>query len=232
MLNHFLHMASLRALLLLLCSAPTLVSAQQSSQLAPAKQPDAIVLTQAADAAARPIPAQARAAGTTAEAVPRTEAERQLLSTYKLRAGDVISLRVFGEEDFTRDKTRLNDAGSVSLPFLGEVPVLGKTVSEVQDIVTSGLKGKYLVNPRVTIWIEEYRPFFVNGMVERPGGYPFQPGLNVRKAVSLAGGFKERASLNKIFVIREGDPSQNPQKVDVNTIVGPGDSITVEESFF
>ena len=69
-------------------------------------------------------------------------------------------------------------------------------------------------------------------MVERPGGYPFQPGLNVRKAVSLAGGFKERASLNKVFVVREGDPAQKPQKVDVNAEIGPGDTITVEESFF
>jgi polysaccharide export outer membrane protein len=45
----------------------------------------------------------------------------------------------------------------------------------------------------VTIAIEEYRNFYVNGMVEKPGGYPFAPGLTVRKAISIAGGFKERA---------------------------------------
>lgn len=177
-------------------------------------------------------PSQAKApagAGDPAKISPSTSA---LLSTYQLRAGDVISIRVFGEEDFTREKIRLNDAGSVSFPFLGEVAVLGKTVGELQENLTSRLKGKYLVNPRVNVWIEEYRPFFVNGMVERPGGYPFQPGLNVRKAVSLAGGFKERASLNKIFVTREGDPAQKAQKVDVNTEVRPGDTITIEESFF
>ena len=61
------------------------------------------------------------------------------------------------------------------------------------------------MNPQVSVFVEEYRPFFINGMVEKPGGYPYQPGLNIRKAVSLAGGFKERASLNKIFVVREGD---------------------------
>ena len=151
--------------------------------------------------------AQAKAPTTsTAELPARAPAESALLSTYQLKAGDVISIRVFGEDDFTREKIRLNDAGSVSMPFLGEVPVLGKTVGELQENLTKGLKGKYLVNPRITMWIEEYRPFFVNDMVERPGRYPFQPGLNVRKAVSLAGGFKERASLNKIFVTREGDP--------------------------
>lgn len=178
-------------------------------------------------------PSQARVAGAPdAPVAPRTAADAALISTYKLRAGDVISIRVFGEDDFTRDKVRLNDAGSLSFPFLGELPVLGRTVGEVQEALTTRLRGKYLVNPRVNVWIEEYRPIFVNGMVEKPGGYPFQPGLNVRKAVSLAGGFKERASLNKIFVVREGDPAQKPQKVDVTAEIGPGDTITVEESFF
>lgn len=176
---------------------------------------------------------QAKAgAGPGVDLESKPPAERAMISTYKLRAGDVISIRVFGEDDFTRDKVRLNDAGSLSFPFLGEVPILGRTLGELQETLTTRLKGKYLVNPRVTVWIEEYRPFFVNGMVERPGGYPFQPGLNVRKAVSLAGGFKERASLNKIFITREGDAAQKPQKVDVNADIGPGDTITVEESFF
>jgi polysaccharide export outer membrane protein len=58
------------------------------------------------------------------------------------------------------------------------------------------------------------------------------PGLTVRKAVSLAGGFKERASREKIFVIREEDRTQTPRKVDLNAAVNPGDIITVEESFF
>ena len=60
----------------------------------------------------------------------------------------------------------------------------------------------------------------------------FQPGLTVRKAVSLAGGFKERASKEKIFVIREEDKTQTPVKVDQSALVHPGDIITVEESFF
>jgi polysaccharide biosynthesis/export protein VpsN len=154
------------------------------------------------------------------------------MSSYRLGAGDVISIRVFGEDDFTREKIRLTDAGSVSFPVLGEIAVLGRTVGEIEKLITDRLKGRILVNPRVTVWVEEYRPFFVNGMVERPGAYPFQPGLNVRKAVSIAGGFKERASLSKIFVVRENDSGKSPFKVDVNAEIGPGDTITVEESFF
>ena len=163
---------------------------------------------------------------------PRAADTLGALSTYRLNSGDVISIRVFGEDDFTREKVRLTDAGTVSFPILGEIPMLGRTVGEIETLLTERLKGRYLVNPRVSVWIDEYRSFFVNGMVERPGAYPFQPGLNIRKAVSIAGGFKERASVDKIFIVRDKDAAHRPVKVDLNAEVAPGDTITVEESFF
>lgn len=163
---------------------------------------------------------------------PQAAIRVSALSSYKLAAGDVISIRVLGEDEFSREKIRLTDAGTISFPAIGEIKVLGRTVGDLEAIIVAGLKGRILVNPKVSVQIDEYRPFYVNGMVDKPGGYPFQPGLTVRKAVSLAGGFKERASPNKIFVIREDDPSQKAQKVDLNTFIGPGDILTIEESFF
>jgi polysaccharide export outer membrane protein len=155
-----------------------------------------------------------------------------LLSNYKLAAGDVITIRVFGEDDLSREKIRLSDAGTIPYPVLGEVQALGLTIGEIEKSITAGLTGRYLVNPRVSITIEEYRPFYINGMVERPGGYPFQPGLTVLKASSLAGGFKERASFSKISIIREGDTTSRPQKAEINSPVNPGDTVFIEESFF
>ena len=154
------------------------------------------------------------------------------LSSYKLGSGDMISVRVLGEEDLKREKVRLSDAGTLSFPVLGEIKVKGMTVGALEDYITKGLKGRYLLNPQVTVAIEEYRNFFVNGMVEKPGGYPFSPGLTVRKAISIAGGFKERASREKINVIRDDDPKQTPRKVDLSTAILPGDILTIEESFF
>lgn len=154
------------------------------------------------------------------------------LSTYKLGAGDLISVRVMGEEDLKRERVRLSDAGTLSFPVLGEIKVKGMTVGGLEDYITKGLKGRYLLNPQVTVAIEEYRNYFVNGMVEKPGGYPFAPGLTVRKAITLAGGFKERASREKINIIRDDDPKQIPRKVDLNAAVFPGDILTIEESFF
>ena len=110
--------------------------------------------------------------------------------------------------------------------------MLGKRVAELEALIADGLRGKYLLNPVVSVTIEEYRPFFMNGQVEKSGAYPFVPGLTIRKAISLAGGFKERASKEKIFVIRDDDRSQTSKRVSQDEVVHPGDIITIEESFF
>lgn len=169
--------------------------------------------------------------GPTAEDISEEAAAPATSEPYRLSTGDVISIRVLGEDDLTRDKIRLGDSGALTLPF-GYIDARGMTVGELQQAITNGLRGRFLVNPRVAVTIDEYRPFFIQGQVERPGGYPYQPGLNVRKAVSLAGGFKERASPTKIFVVREKDKTNRPARVTVNSAVAPGDTIIVEESFF
>jgi polysaccharide biosynthesis/export protein VpsN len=163
-----------------------------------------------------------------ADAPPKTDT----MSRYLLATGDVISITVFGEDDLKREKIRLTDAGTISYPVLGEIQVRGKTIGELEKLLTEGLRGSYLVNPRVSVTIDEYRPYFINGQVSNNGSFPYQPGLTVRKAVSIAGGFKERASMNKIFIVRDGDPTNTQVKVDLNAPVQPGDIITVGESFF
>lgn len=153
------------------------------------------------------------------------------LSEYRLGSGDQIRIQVYGEEDLTIEAL-LSDAGTVSFPFLGELKVLGITLGRLEELITAGLKPDYLVNPIVSVSVVEYRHFYITGEVEKPGGFPFQPGLTINKAISLAGGMTDRASENKMFVIRDNDSTQTPQKVQLNTPVMPGDIITIEQSFF
>jgi polysaccharide export outer membrane protein len=151
---------------------------------------------------------------------------------YRLGTGDVISIRIYGgEEEIRLERIRLDHSGAVSLPF-GQFQALGRTTQEVEGAITQNVQGRLLRNPRVWVNIDEYRPFFVEGQVGRPGAYPYQPGLNVRKAVTIAGGLKERASLKKIYVFRERDGGSNRVRVDLNARVAPGDTVIVEESFF
>jgi|TARA_B110000116_G_scaffold246842_1_gene238862 protein involved in polysaccharide export with SLBB domain len=153
------------------------------------------------------------------------------LSDYRLGSGDRIKLQVYGEEEMTVE-TLLSDAGTISYPFLGELRILGMTVGQLESKVISGLKPDYFVEPQVTVTILEYRQFFINGEVEKPGGYAFQPGLSIRKAVSLAGGFTERASKKLVMVISDGDGDKEEREEKLNSPVAPGDIITVEQSFF
>ena len=171
---------------------------------------------------------QARPAATAPSSAPPAG----VVSNYRLATGDVVSIRVFGEEDLSREKIRLTDAGTVFYPVLGEIQVLGKTVGEIEKQIADGLRGRYLVNPSVTVSIDNYRQYYVTGQVWTPGGYSYQPGLTVAKAVALAGGFKERASQSKMFVIRDADPKKARERVELSTAIFPGDVLTIEESFF
>ncbi len=151
--------------------------------------------------------------------------------TYKLGPGDQILINVFGEEDLSMD-FRLNDTGTLNYPFLGELTVEGLSVTELEHLITRGLKGPYLVNPDVTVSIKEYRPFYLHGEVRQPGGIPYQPGLTLEKAIALGGGFTERASKKKITVICGSDTNPIAKPIKLNDLVHAGDVITVPQSFF
>ncbi len=162
---------------------------------------------------------------------------------YRLGAGDLIHISVYDEPDLSIE-VRIGLSGNVSFPLLGDIRVLGLSPKEVESKLLTRLKGPYLIDPSVTVSIVEYRPFYVTGEVEKPGSYAFHPGLTVDKAISIAGGFTERASKGKIFVIHdetEGQSSLSSEtsrsKVDrmpvkLHAVVQPGDVITVEQSFF
>lgn len=154
------------------------------------------------------------------------------LSSYQVGPGDVISVRVFEEPEFSLPSVRLSDAGTISLPLVGEVSVMGRTVGEIERVLTDRLKGRILVNPIVNVSLLQYRTFFIQGQVKGPGTYPFMPGLTVRKASVLAGGFAERASMSKIYVIRDKDPGQKQIQANLDTEIGPGDLVFVGATFF
>lgn len=153
-------------------------------------------------------------------------------SSYTLDSGDLLKVSVYGESDLSFDKIRLNDAGTFSYPFIGVVRAKGETAAGVEKIISAGLRGDYLVNPKVTVSVLEYRGFFINGEVRKPGGYAFMPGMTLQKAIALAGGFTERASRRSFNIIQEADIDKKPKKANLGTAIMPGDIITIEQSFF
>jgi len=149
---------------------------------------------------------------------------------YRIGSGDLLSINVFGEEDLSLEKVRVGTNGIISIPLLGEIVVKKMTVAELESDLIRRFKDGYLKKPVITVSVVEYRLFYVNGEVKKPGGYNFVDGLTVQKAVALAGGFTERASKSSITLEREFIDKKH--KVGLNDDVNPGDIITVDESFF
>lgn len=166
-----------------------------------------------------------------APALVPAHGEEQADAAYRLGAGDQVRITVFGEPELSL-LVRVGASGRISYPFLGELVVVGQSVAELERTIADGLRGDYLVDPKVFVSVEEYRPVYVNGAVQQPASFPYVPGLTVRKAISMAGGLTERASENKIFLIQEDDPSRTAMRVGLDAPVRPGDIITVKESFF
>ena len=151
---------------------------------------------------------------------------------YRLAAGDVVSVSVFGEADLSFGQLRLNEAGSISYPFLGDVPAAGLTARELEQRIHDGLLGDYLVNPRVRVSVLEYRQYFINGEVGSPGAYSWVPGLNLRRAVTFAGGFTDRASRRRIDLVPEGADDDDAIRIDLDHPIQPGDTITIRTGLF
>jgi len=158
-------------------------------------------------------------------------ASAQEPGAYTLAIGDVISINVFDEPDLSFNRVLITDNGTIPFPFLGEVPATGTTVFQVQQAIIDGLKPDYLVDPKVTVSIVEYRPFFITGEVKTPGSIPFQPGLTLRQAITMAGGLTERASTSRMTVISGGSDGAS-RRIEMDYEVKPGDTITIEQSFF
>ena len=150
---------------------------------------------------------------------------------YSLGPGDLLSINVFGEDDLSLKEIRVGTNGTISFPLLGEVSVRSMSVRELENALIRQLKDGYLKKPVVTVSVIEYRLFYINGEVKKPGGYNFVEGLTIQKAVALAGGFTERASKDKITIETETAPGKI-KKVGLNNVVNPGDVITIDESFF
>ncbi|UPW18392.1 polysaccharide export protein [Agarivorans sp. TSD2052] len=155
----------------------------------------------------------------------------EAIQEYRLAAGDTFRVIVYGEPELHME-TRLADDGYIRYPFLGKIKAKDMTLTELQLLIQSGLSGDYLVDPMVQVTMVEYRPFFINGEVARPGAYPYQPGLTVNRAITLAGGFSERAGKSKITIQAEGASPDQQQRVTLEDRVSAGDVLNVPQSFF
>lgn len=150
---------------------------------------------------------------------------------YKLGSGDKLRVTVFGEDDIS-GQYDVDGAGIVRLPLIGQVQAGGRTLVQFEDEVRAKLADGFLVNPRVSAEVINYRPFYILGEVGRPGEYPYVNGMTILNAVALAGGYTPRANTRSVYVRRNGDSKEVYLPADETTRIGPGDLIRVAERLF
>jgi len=149
-----------------------------------------------------------------------------------LRAGDRIKINVYGEDALTGDYD-ISPSGYVTMPLIGAIRAAGRTQAELgRDIANKYRSGGLLQDPKVTVAVVQFRPFYVLGEAASPGEYPFRSGLTVHAAVAMAGGFTYRASKSFVLIRHAEDEVWKEYPLTEPVVIAPGDLIRVPERYF
>ncbi len=154
-----------------------------------------------------------------------------LNATYQLASGDRVRVIVFGQDSLSNSFS-VDGAGAIAVPLIGEVRAQGLTTSQLARLIEARLKQGYVREPRASVEVEAFRPFFVMGEVNLGGQYPFINGMTVQNAVAVAGGFTSRAAEDSVNITRNVGGSPTTFVEPLTFPVRPGDTITVRERFF
>lgn len=202
--------------------------------LAAEAAPGSAEATPAPASAEQALPAAPAATGAAPAAAPTAEP----LPGYAVRLGDRIQLSVWGEPSLSTEATVMPD-GTVSLPMIGALAVVGKTIpaatQEVQDAY-----GRYFKDPKVSLTCLPKSPsqVYMAGAVARPGPLDYDPRLRMTDYLAMAGGPTVGADLTRVVITsveasgtstKTLDLSQTKpgQETEQNPTLKPGDTVWV-----
>jgi len=142
------------------------------------------------------------------ETIPLPSAElpgdEAVSQNYQIGPEDSIEVQVWKNADLSRTVTVRPD-GKISLPLIGDVQAAGLTAGQLTEAVTEKLQTYYKEPAQVTVIIHEVNSYviYVLGEVNKQGKYIVRTGTTLLQAISLAGGFTQFASKNKMTVRRK-----------------------------
>ncbi len=142
---------------------------------------------------------------------------------YKLKPEDIVRIQVFNQQQIGAD-IPVGIDGYIGAPFVGNIRVEGKTVSEVEielyKLYVSKLK---LRDPIVSVSIISYRKLKANvtGAVQRSTEFYFRPGDTVMTLYSASGGeVPDSTDLRKATLRRQGSKELVPIDLYAMTVLG------------
>jgi polysaccharide export outer membrane protein len=119
------------------------------------------------------------------------------------------------------------------LPPAAKATARGEVVRiDLRDIQAGRLERNILLQPNDTLIVPQASQIFVSGEVRSPGAFAYRPGLTIRQAVSLAGGFTPDASTRNARIVRQVEGKPKTLKLKVDEPVQPGDTVTIQTRLF
>ncbi len=151
---------------------------------------------------------------------------------YRLGPGDQLNIRIYDQPQLSGTYS-IDDSGMLDMPLLGLVHASGLSADALARHIARKLREKRLIlHPGVAVEVSTYRPFYILGEVNKPGQYPYRPGMTVLTAISIAGGFTYRAEQGYVGITRHAGATIAQYRAPVAALVLPGDVITVFERRF
>jgi protein involved in polysaccharide export with SLBB domain len=163
---------------------------------------------------------------------------------YRIHSGDVMDLSFPFTPEFNQTVTVQPD-GYINLRGVGDVLVRDKTTPEVVDIVRSAYD-KILRDPAIAVELKDFeKPYFVvSGEVVHPGKYDLRGDTTITQALSIAGGFNDKAKNSQVVLFRRvSNEYAEVQKLDMRRMFAakkltedlhlrPGDMILIPKTKF
>ncbi len=125
---------------------------------------------------------------------------------YKIGRADVVVIKVYaGGELQHESESTVSSGGMVDAPLIGQVKALGLTTGQLEKVIQTPLAEDYLVNPSVSVSIEEYHSlhYYISGAVKEPGLLEMASNASLLEVIAKAGGVLPEAG-NLALITREG----------------------------
>ncbi len=153
------------------------------------------------------------------------------VQAYQLGVGDQIRITVFGQPELS-GQFEIDGLGYISMPLIGQISAMDRTTPVLEDEIASKLSDGFLLEPRVSAEVTNYRPYYILGEVAAPGEYPYASGLSVVNAVASAGGFSYRANKRTVYIKSNEGEREIAYQLSSQVMVEPGDTIRIGERIF
>jgi polysaccharide export outer membrane protein len=148
---------------------------------------------------------------------------------YKIGVDDVIQITVL-DHDELKTVSSVSLDGTINMPYIGSIQVLGKTVTEVEQEITEKLKEGYIKFPivAVTLLRSLSKEIFTYGEINKIGKIQFEKDMSIGKAMSIAGGVTNDGRYGKIRVRRKQEGESGGYKDIVEAKLNDGAIVNSE----